>query len=274
MSIQKYKYYLYHHIRLDKNEPFYIGVGQKYKHYTSHITEYRRAFEKLNRTKYWHNVVNKSGYDVEIMLESNDYNFILSKEKEFIELYGRKNIRLGTLVNLAEGGSRGSKGSKWSVEQKKNQSNKLKQMHQEGLIDKPYCKVVYKYNLSGELIEDYNSIKEASDNTNINKTAIAKCANGLHRRAGNYQWSFIKKDNIGLYKEPLRVTKEINQYTLDGEFVRLYNSLTEAAEYLGNVIFKDGISRALRGYNKTAYSYKWEYNTINEKDDQAKNNIK
>lgn len=25
------KHYLYRHIRLDKNEPFYIGIGTKYK---------------------------------------------------------------------------------------------------------------------------------------------------------------------------------------------------------------------------------------------------
>ena len=38
------------------------------------------------------------------MLESDDYTFIKNKEIEFTTLYGRKDLGLGTLVNVTDGG--------------------------------------------------------------------------------------------------------------------------------------------------------------------------
>lgn len=44
------KYYLYRHIRLDKNEPFYIGIGTKRNRYHPNMySEYRRAYEDKGR---------------------------------------------------------------------------------------------------------------------------------------------------------------------------------------------------------------------------------
>ena len=100
------KHYLYRHIRLDKNEPFYIGIGTKnIKDFNSNLDSvvYRRAFKKT-RNSLWDNIVNKTPYRVEIILESDDYEFIKEKEKEFIELYGRINCCSGILSNLTKGG--------------------------------------------------------------------------------------------------------------------------------------------------------------------------
>jgi len=48
------KYFLYRHIRLDKNEPFYIGIGTKpnSKKIKGYKTEYSRAFETTKRSDY------------------------------------------------------------------------------------------------------------------------------------------------------------------------------------------------------------------------------
>lgn len=90
------KYYLYRHIRLDTNKPFYIGIGTK-KDYNTFKSIYARAFEKKSgRNKYWKNIVAKTDYKVEILIESNDYNFIKEKEKEFISFYKKlSNFTLG-----------------------------------------------------------------------------------------------------------------------------------------------------------------------------------
>ena len=103
------KHYLYRHIRLDTNEPFYIGIGTKYKENTSFrsvINEYYRAYSKKEkrRSVFWHNIINKTDYEVEILLESDDYEFIKQKEIKFITLYGRRDLNRGTLVNLTDGG--------------------------------------------------------------------------------------------------------------------------------------------------------------------------
>ena len=107
-------HYLYRHIRLDKYEPFYIGIGTKNKQDLKY-NDYRRAKSKTKRNIFWHNITAKSDYKVEILLESNNYEFIKNKEIEFIKLYGRKDLNQGSLVNFTDGGD-GNKGIIYSKE--------------------------------------------------------------------------------------------------------------------------------------------------------------
>jgi hypothetical protein len=88
--------YLYRHIRLDKNEPFYIGIGTD--------IEYKRAYNFYNRSNHWKNIINKTQYEVEILLDDLTWEEACQKEIEFITLYGRKDLNKGTLVNLTDGG--------------------------------------------------------------------------------------------------------------------------------------------------------------------------
>ena len=86
--------YLYRHIRLDKNEPFYIGISSD--------SNYKRAFSK-RRSNIWNKIASKTNYEVEIVLEGLTWEEACNKEKEFIELYGKIN-KGGILANLTDGG--------------------------------------------------------------------------------------------------------------------------------------------------------------------------
>lgn len=59
-------YCVYKHLRLDKNTPFYVGMGKA-----------RRPKGKQSRNKRWWAIVNKHGYAVEIIQEG------LTKEEAF-----------------------------------------------------------------------------------------------------------------------------------------------------------------------------------------------
>jgi hypothetical protein len=109
--------YLYRHIRLDKNEPFYIGIGDG--------SGYERAYNYKRRTKYWKNIINKTPYEVEIILDGLTWEEVCNKEIEFIALYGRADLNKGTLVNLTNGGD-GKNGYKHSEQAKAMISSKLK----------------------------------------------------------------------------------------------------------------------------------------------------
>ena len=85
---------LYRHIRLDKNVPFYIGIGKTEK----------RAYSKAFRNNHWKGIVNKYGHEVEIIMEGLTIAEAYEKEKEFIKLYGRADLNEGTLCNLTDGG--------------------------------------------------------------------------------------------------------------------------------------------------------------------------
>ena len=88
--------YVYRHIRLDKNEPFYIGIGC--------LSNYKRAYEKAKRNKFWYNIVAKTNYEVEILFDNLTWEQAEQKEIEFIRLYGKKDDNTGMLVNLTDGG--------------------------------------------------------------------------------------------------------------------------------------------------------------------------
>jgi len=84
--------YVYRHIRLDKNEPFYIGIGSS--------EYYNRAYRNKNRSNLWERIATKGKYEVEIMLDNLTWDEACEKEKEFISLYGRIDLKTGCLANM------------------------------------------------------------------------------------------------------------------------------------------------------------------------------
>jgi uncharacterized membrane protein YfhO len=89
------KYYVYLHIKETTGEPFYIGKGKGNRAYQS---------GKNKRSLYWHNIVNKYGYDI-IFLELNlTDEEAIRKEIYWINRIGRKDLNEGPLVNLTDGG--------------------------------------------------------------------------------------------------------------------------------------------------------------------------
>jgi hypothetical protein len=104
---------------LDKNEPFYIGIGSD--------SEYKRANQLKNdrRNPIWHKIASKTEIEVEILLDDLSYEEAIAKEIEFIALYGRLNNATGILSNLTDGGE-GTLGVVKSDELKKKMSIRMK----------------------------------------------------------------------------------------------------------------------------------------------------
>jgi hypothetical protein len=109
---------VYRHIRLDKNEPFYIGIGEKEN----------RAYKKHGRSSYWNRIVDKYGYRVEILFDDLTWEEAQEKEIEFISLYGRRDLDTGILVNLTDGGENPPKmfGHKFNVGRKASSDTRKK----------------------------------------------------------------------------------------------------------------------------------------------------
>lgn len=93
--------YVYRHIRPDTNEPFYIGVGTYHKKW-----KYGRSLTTKGRNNYWKRIValNNGKFKVEIIFDQITKQQAIEKEIEFIKLYGRRNLKSGTLCNLTDGG--------------------------------------------------------------------------------------------------------------------------------------------------------------------------
>jgi hypothetical protein len=206
------RHYLYRHIRLDKNEPFYIGIGTVYQVDINSSLEtvyYKRAYCK-QRSGIWYNVTNKTNYIVEIIIESNNYDFIKDKEREFINLYGRKNNNTGCLVNLTDGGegtnnrvvSQKTKnilkikatGKKWSDEYKELfRQQKLGKKQNQLQIDnaaRGKYKPIIQYDLKGSIIKEWESTKTAGDELCLKRPLICMALRGKIKTYEGFVWKY------------------------------------------------------------------------------------
>ena len=85
---------VYRHRRIDINEIFYIGIGKSKS----------RAYQIRSRNEFWKNITNKTDYSVEIIAENLNVEDAKELECFLIQEYGRKDLGLGQLVNLTDGG--------------------------------------------------------------------------------------------------------------------------------------------------------------------------
>jgi len=213
--------YVYRHIRIDKNEPFYIGISSG--------DDYSRANSKKNRNTHWHNIVNKTDYKVEIMLDDLTIEEACKKEIEFISIYGKKNSG-GYLCNIADGGNGGylgeevnkkrseslkghilsdetkdkirkkSIGRKFSDETRARMSETRKRIKSGHWFDNVGHKngrayKVYQYSLNGDFIKEWKCGKYATDFYSLHNSAISYCINGKQKSAGGFIWKkeFVNK---------------------------------------------------------------------------------
>jgi hypothetical protein len=114
------------------------------------------------------------------------------------------------------------------------------------------CKKVSQFTKSGLFIKTYNSLKEASELTGINRKNITHCLRGETKSAGNFVWKY---DNI--CDEFSGKMNEINQFSKDGDLIKTYSSISEASKLTG--ISKSIIFYCLKGKRKSAGGYIWRY---------------
>ena len=91
-------YYIYLHTRKDDGTVFYVGKGTDEGNLI-----YERS-KSTERNAWWKNIVGKTEYSVDIIFTCDKESDAFEKEKELIKKYGRKDLGLGTLVNLTDGG--------------------------------------------------------------------------------------------------------------------------------------------------------------------------
>jgi len=177
--------YVYRHIRLDKNEPFYVGIGSG---------GYRRANSSKGRNKIWYGIVARTDYEVEIILDDLGWQEARIKEKEFISLYGRIDKNNGPLCNLTEGGDGTLGVSAWNKGQKlsKEHINSLSKA-QTGLrrsqesIDKAIETKRLTFSNKGKIVLNtqtgvyYISVREAAKSIGKAQSILCRKLNGDRR---------------------------------------------------------------------------------------------
>ena len=161
---------MYRHIRLDKNEVFYVGIGKVKKTAKYKQSIYSRGYTKHSRNKHWNNIVKNTEYLIDIMYESNNSKEIKKKEIEFIKIYGRRDLGTGTLVNMTDGGEGCFNPAKESLMIGKLNGN---------------AKKVFRYDIEGNFIKKYDALADAVRDINGNIKSdhngiVACCTKRIH----------------------------------------------------------------------------------------------
>lgn len=257
------KYYLYRHIRLDTNEVFYVGTGTKKnkKFFRTITSEYQRAYcyKAHSRNSFWNKIFNKTQIKTEIIWETDSNEEIEAKEIEFIKLYGRRNLGLGTLVNLTDGG-RSTKGVKVSEHTKKKQRDNSYLKRLKGSPDHPARSVeVYVYNKEGLFVEKIGGIENICKKYKIPQSGLWQQDTGLV--TNNKGWRMYRKYQ-GLTIEPLLFTgyqlneKYILQLDDNKNIINKFRGAKEAAKTVGCVPTSIYCAIYRKGKAKKFY---WEY---------------
>lgn len=194
-------YVIYQHIRKSDNIVFYIGIGNK-----------QRPYKKANRSNFWTKEVNKHEYIIEILSDNLNWENAQEAEIQLIKLYGRRDLGLGTLVNLTDGGD-GAPGCKPSQETKdklskalkgknlgkpsKLKGTKLKLEHIKYGKDNPFygntmfrgsgspCAKKVICTESGMI---WNCIQDCADENNIKKTTLTAWLNGQNKNKSTFRY--------------------------------------------------------------------------------------
>lgn len=256
MIVNNGKYYLYRHIRLDTDVPFYVGIGTKPNKYRKHNREYCRAYSKT-RNKIWWDIVKKTDYSIEIILESNDYEFIKNKEIEFTSLYGRIDLKTGTLAGLTNGGQ-GNTGYIVSEETKRKigENNSSK-----GKFGKNHhrSKKAYQYDFNGNFIKEWDSLSDIARYFNTTELP-EKCVSGRTQTYKGYRWFY---SYLGLKIEPLHSkevtsSKVVLMVDLSTNLVLdEFENLVAAAKHIKN--HSPNIAKVCNGLRNKCGGYKWKF---------------
>lgn len=227
------KYYLYRHIRLDKNEPFYIGIGTG-----------RRYKYKQGRNKIWNSIVIKNDgiFEYEILLANLTKEEAFLKEKEFIKLYGRKDLNTGCLANLTDGGDGANnmclearmKISKANTGKKRTEEfRKQRSLVRKGKKHTIETKIKISESQKGAKNHMYGKIFSKEEKLNCSKRTFGD-------KNPNYKGDIIMLDKVT--HSPLFIFKTVSEIK---EFLNRKSS--NLSEIYANI----------SGRKESAYGYKW-----------------
>jgi len=237
-------------------QPFYIGKGKKFR-----INHHLRPGQ-LNKNTIKNNIIKSIIKETnELPLHYKIFEDLTFEESNTIEMgiikhFGRINLKNGILSNMTDGGE-GFRNMIFTDEAKKKMSDIA--MGTKTYSNNGMSKIVEKYDLNGNFLEKFNSLREAAESINKDFKNISSCCRGKSHIAYGFKWKYGGKSYNPLIKtESIEKRKKVYQYDLDGNYIREYESQSEAAR-----LTKIGhISCACLGKINFSGGYQWRYEKL------------
>lgn len=119
------------------------------------------------------------------------------------------------------------------------------------------AKPINQYDLDGVLISTYESCSAASKKLNVSSSLLSRACKNF-TVAHNSQWRYaneVQTNSINPYVPTLYNNKKVEQYTLDGKYIKTFDSITIAKKETGACKIGD----VCAGNRKTSGGYIWKY---------------
>lgn len=243
------KFCVYVHRRLDTGAIFYVGKGFG-----------RRPHTKQGRSQYWHRIVNKHGYSVEIVLDNVPEPCAFTYEMALIAAIGRDN-----LCNATDGGQ-GTSGRIVSASQraKCSASNKGTKPHP---VSIELARLKNSKPIGTTCGLKFPSATEAAkhfrkENWKVAKVNICQCANGITKTAYGYTWRYIENGEFVTPSGKRKISTTRKNRKVSTECGIEFDSIRLACEWLKSKGFGNVNSASICNAIKKGAKcrgYRWRY---------------
>jgi hypothetical protein len=207
-------------------EPFYVGKGKG-----DRVNVHFKVVDNQNKMK--QRIIDKIRAENEnpiiIKLYENITEYTAFRlEKYLINKIGRRDLKLGSLANLTDGGD-GASGTLFTSEKRNNMISEKRP--------------IIKYDNRGVVLESFTNIVELSIKyPQLRSNHIHRACKSFGRRKfDNCFWKYCAGESVGSIVELSDEFKPILQYDLDGNFIKEWNCANEARNYIsssGSAILK------------------------------------
>lgn len=235
---------------------FYVGLS---KHVKERWNQHKRDLKKgIHKNTFMQRVYNKYCIDDPfeyILLCECEQNDLATLEKKYFNELEKNSNKIA--LNEKECGL-----DVWTDDMiKKSKQSHLGKHHSDetkkkisqgqlGNIRKQQRIPIVQLDLEGNLIKIWDSRKSAMNELGITIDLSRK-------QSGGFQWQKYSEYQISPKgKISYENTREVYQYSKNGDFIRKYNSIQEASDFTG--IKHCNISNTIHGKQKTAGGYIWK----------------
>lgn len=227
---------MYCHRRKTDGICFYIGKGKGNRYKTT-----------LSRNRYWHEVVEKHGFEPVILINNVTEQKAFELEAEICRQIGYNNL-INIRKELGWGGH----------------------SHQPETILK-ISKPILQYTLDGVFIKRWDGASEAAKHIQKHPAGITECCRGIRKHIYGFIW---RHEDNPIEESPKYIPKKekksklppyyhpIDQYDLNGNFIKKWDNTKTASTCLG--ISSSAITHCLSGKYKKSGGYMWKKHIIQE----------
>lgn len=113
---------------------------------------------------------------------------------------------------------------------------------------------IYQYDLEGNFITEFTNCKHAAEELSLNLKSLQSKVS-VNKSYKGFQWSYEKVEKLNDIKQKSlsSTVKQVDQFTLDGEYVKTWESYSECRKLFPNV------GKVLRGVTNKCKGFNFKY---------------